>query len=258
MSLTIATWNVNSITARLPHVLNWLSKKGPDVLLLQELKCITESFPFSDIEALGYHVTAHGQKAYNGVAILSRHPMEDISTGLAGDENDAQSRYIEATIKNTRIASIYLPNGNPVDTEKFSYKLNWMTRLKAHAKDLLKTGRPVILGGDFNIIPEPIDCYNPAVWENDALFRLESRKKWREILNLGYTDALRALDRHPERYTFWDYQAGAFQRNNGIRIDHFLLSPTAADRLQACVIDAEPRGLEKASDHTPVILTIKA
>lgn len=258
MTLSIATWNVNSITARRTHVLNWLEKKKPDVFLLQELKCVSESFPAADIEALGYQTAVHGQKAYNGVAILSRHPMENTFSGLPGDNDDVQSRYIETTIKGVRIASIYLPNGNPVDTEKFDYKLKWMTRLKAHAQSLLANEQPVVLGGDFNIIPDPIDCHDPIVWQNDALFRIESRRKWREIVNLGYTDALRAVNKQAEEYTFWDYQAGAFQRNNGIRIDHFLLSAQAADRLQNCIIDAEPRAQEKASDHTPVILTLRA
>lgn len=254
---TVATWNVNSIGMRLPHVLKWLSDKTPDVLLLQELKCVTENFPRADIEAAGYHVAVHGQKSWNGVAILSRHPIENVTMGLPGDETDEQSRYIEATIHGIRIASIYLPNGNPVNTEKYPYKLRWMDRLIAHTKALLQSETPFILGGDYNIIPEPRDCHDPVAWMDDALFRLESRQKWRTLMNLGLTDAFRALNDNNEQYTFWDYQAGAFPRNHGIRIDHLLLSPQTADRLLACQIDAEPRAAEKASDHTPIYVTIK-
>jgi exodeoxyribonuclease-3 len=253
----IATWNVNSIKARLGNMLSWLEQAQPDVLLLQEIKCETAAFPALEFQGLGYHCHAHGQKSYNGVAILSRQPVSDILTGLPGGAEDLQARYIEGTVNGIRLASIYLPNGNPVDTEKFSYKLNWMQRLKLHAADLLQREQPVVLGGDYNVIPQPIDVHDPAAWANDALFRPESRAAWRELINLGYTDSFRAL--HPDRahaYTFWDYQAGAWPQDHGIRIDHFLLSPEATDRMTACTIDRNPRGQDKASDHTPVIIEL--
>lgn len=255
---TIATWNVNSINARLPNVLEWLGAAKPDIVLLQEIKCQDEAFPRRPVEELGYHVLTHGQKSYNGVAILSRQLPEEVRTGLPGDEADAQARYLEAVIEGVRVASIYLPNGNPVGTEKFAYKLAWLERLRAHAAELLATAEPIVLGGDYNVIPEPIDCHDPKAWEGDALFRPESRRAFRAFLHLGLVDAFRAL--HPDQaraYTFWDYQGGAFQLDHGIRIDHLLLSAPAADRLQACTIDKEPRRHPKASDHTPVIVTLE-
>lgn len=255
--MKIASWNVNSVNMRLPNMLAWLKDNAVDVLLLQELKAVTEKFPLEEIKAAGYSAEVHGQKSWNGVAILSKHPIENVLRGLPGDDTDEQSRYIEATIKGLRIASIYLPNGNPVGTEKYPYKLKWMDRLIAHAKELLATEQAVILGGDYNIIPEARDCYDPVGWSDDALFRLESRQKFRNLLNLGYTDAFRAVNQQDQQYTFWDYQAGAWPMNKGLRIDHFLLSAQAADRLQACHIDAKPRGLEKASDHTPIIVEIR-
>lgn len=256
MTLSIATWNVNSINARLPNVLDWLKKKKPDVLLMQELKCMDEKFPAKDFEEMGYTVETHGQKTWNGVAIVSKHDITDVKKGLPGDTKDEQARYIEATIKGVRIASLYLPNGNPVDSEKYPYKLKWMDRLHKQAQKLLASEMPVVLGGDYNIIPADEDCHDPIAWADDALFRLESRQKFRSILNLGYTEAFRATDSTPHAYTFWDYQAGAWQKDNGIRIDHFLLSPQATDRLEDCIIDKAPRGQEKASDHVPVILKI--
>jgi exodeoxyribonuclease-3 len=254
--LSVATWNVNSITARLPNVLAWLKTAAPDVLLLQELKTTEDKFPKTEFSALGYHTAVFGQKTWNGVAILSKHQIDGVKTGLPGDAGDEQSRYIEATVAGFRIASIYLPNGNPVDSEKYPYKLKWMDRLYAHVKKLLATEQPLVLGGDYNIIPEDRDCFDPKVWEDDALFRLESRRKFRALQHLGLTDALRANNDKDEQYTFWDYQAGAWPRNNGIRIDHFLLSPQAADLLHSCEVDKAPRGLEKASDHTPVIVKL--
>jgi len=255
--MKIASWNVNSINMRLPHVLDWLKTHKPDALLLQELKCMDEKFPLAEIEAVGYKAAVHGQKAFNGVAILSPHDMTDVIKGLPGDDNDEQSRYIEATIQGIRVASIYLPNGNPVDSEKYPYKLAWFDRLIAHAKKLLVSEAPVVLGGDYNIIPEARDCYDPAVWADDALFCLDSRKKFRSLLNLGLTDAFRALHDQDHQYTFWDYQAGAWPRDMGIRIDHLLLSPQAADRLDTCAIDRAPRAAEKASDHTPIYATLR-
>jgi exodeoxyribonuclease-3 len=255
--MKIATWNVNSITVRLPHVLDWLKAQDPDVLLLQELKCMDEKFPAAAFESAGYHCAVHGQKTYNGVAILSKHRIGNVEKGLPGGDGDEQSRYIQATTGGVLVASVYLPNGNPVDSEKYPYKLKWCDRLAAHARDLLSGGMPVVLGGDFNIIPEPRDCHDPILWENDALFRIESRKKLRALFNLGYADAFRLFSDKDHQYTFWDYQAGAWPRNHGIRIDHFLLSPTAADRAKDCIIDREPRGREKASDHTPVVLELQ-
>ncbi len=255
--LTIATWNVNSITARLPNVLAWLKAEEPDVVLLQELKTTEDKFPKMEFSALGYHTAVFGQKAWNGVAILSKHNITDVKTGLPGDSADEQSRYIEATVEGLRVASIYLPNGNPVDSEKYPYKLKWMDRLYTHMKGLLQTEQPLVFGGDYNIIPEPRDCHDPKLWEDDALFRLESRRKFRALLNLGLTDAFRVNNNEAEQYSFWDYQGGAWQQNNGIRIDHFLLSPQSADLLSACAIDSAPRGEEKASDHTPVVLKLR-
>jgi len=254
--MRIATWNVNSVKARLPNILAWLDAARPDVALLQEIKCETEAFPRLEFEAAGYKVYAKGQKSYNGVAILSRHPATDIRDALPDDPDDAQARYIEATIQGLRVASLYLPNGNPVDGEKFPYKLAWMRRLADHAAALLRLETPVVLGGDFNVIPTAEDVYDPEGWAQDALFHPRTRAAFRALLFTGYTEAFRAL--HPRKqhaYTFWDYQAGAWQRDNGLRIDHFLLSPEAVDRLSGCVIDRTPRGADKASDHTPVVAT---
>lgn len=255
--MKIASWNVNSINMRLPHVLNWIKAETPDVLLLQELKTVTENFPAAELEAAGYHTAVQGQKSWNGVAILSRHPISDIKVGLPGDDADEQARYIEGTIKGIRVCCLYLPNGNPVDTEKYPYKLKWMDRLIVHARRYLAGDVPFVLGGDFNIIPEDRDCHDPRAWSEDALFRLESRKKWRTLLYSGLTDAFRVFNNKDHQYTFWDYQGGAFQRNNGIRIDHFLTSPAVTDRLLDCRIDAAPRAAEKASDHTPVYIHLK-
>jgi exodeoxyribonuclease-3 len=256
--MRIATWNVNSVKARLPNVLEWLAASKPDVVLLQEIKCETENFPALEFQSAGYEVRAFGQKSYNGVAILSRAKIENVTEHLPGDANDPQARYIEADIGGVRVASIYLPNGNPVDSEKYPYKLGWMERLRQQALRLLDLEKPVVLGGDYNIIPEAADVYDPKAWENDALFRADSRAAYRRILQTGYTEAFRAL--HPDKthaYSFWDYQAGAWQRDNGLRIDHFLLSPEAADRLTMCAIDRTPRGKDKASDHTPVVMELR-
>jgi exodeoxyribonuclease III len=254
---TIATWNVNSINARLPNVLEWLGATRPDVVLLQEIKCQDPAFPTEAVGELGYNVATHGQKSYNGVAILSRRPLEDVVRGLPGDPGDEQARYLEATTGGVRVASIYLPNGNPIGTAKFAYKLAWMARLRSRAAALLELDEPVVLGGDYNVIPEPNDCHDPKAWLGDALFQPESRRAFRALLHLGYLEAFRAL--HPDQrgaYTFWDYQRGAFQLDHGIRIDHLLLSPLAADRLQGCTIDKEPRRRPKASDHTPVVVEV--
>ncbi|MDP7173561.1 MAG: exodeoxyribonuclease III [Alphaproteobacteria bacterium] len=254
--MRIATWNVNSVKARLSHVLDYLRQAAPDVLLLQELKVVDEAFPALEIEDLGYNLAVHGQKTYNGVAILSRFPLQDIVERLPGDETDKQARYVEAWVDagadGVRVASIYLPNGNPVDSEKYPYKLAWMVRLREYAASLLTSEEPVVLAGDYNVIPAPGDVYDPAGWAEDALFRLDTRRAFRKILNLGYTEAFRALHAETGRYSFWDYQRRAFESDRGLRIDHLLLSPQAADRLNACDIDMVPRGKSKASDHTPV------
>jgi exodeoxyribonuclease III len=253
--MKIASWNVNSIRARLQHVLAWLKEQRPDVLLLQELKA-TE-FPAAIFRDLGYESVAVTQKAYNGVATLSRHPIETISTTLAGDEADSHARYLETTIEGLRIVNLYLPNGNPVGSEKFGYKLAWMERLQKQMRTWLKDDVQVLIGGDFNVIPEDIDCHKPSSWIYDALFQPEPRALYRAMLDLGYIDAFRAL--HPDQgghFTFWDYFRQAFEHNRGIRIDHFLLSPKLADQLLACEIDKGPRSLEKPSDHTPIILEL--
>ena len=256
--MKIATWNVNSIKARLPRVQEWLGEFQPDVALLQELKCVEENFPRMEIEDLGYNIAVSGQKTYNGVAILSKEPLEDISARLPGDEEDSHARYLEATTFGIRIACLYLPNGNPAPGPKFDYKLAWMERLRARAAHLLASEMPVVLGGDFNVIPQDIDCYDPAGWEGDALTRDESRAAFSRICHDGYVDAIRSLHPSEVMYSYWDYQAGAWQKDNGVRIDHLLLSPEAADRLAGAGVDRGPRGLEKPSDHTPVWVELAA
>ncbi|HVV26733.1 MAG TPA: exodeoxyribonuclease III [Rhizomicrobium sp.] len=254
--MKIATWNVNSIKVRLETALAWLKQAQPDVVALQEIKCQDDKFPAEAFEALGYNCAVHGQKTYNGVAILSKRPMEDVTPRLPGGADDDHARYLEAVVtgdKGTiRVASIYAPNGNPIDSGKFAYKLGWLERLRSRAMQLLALEEPVVLMGDYNIIPQEQDAANPKSWVKDALFQPESRAAMRRIEHLGYADAVRAL--HPESglYTFWDYQAGAWQRNNGIRIDHMLLSPQAADRLKAAGIDRQMRDGDKPSDHVPV------
>jgi exodeoxyribonuclease-3 len=248
----VATWNVNSIKARLPRVTEWLKSAKPDVVLLQETKCEDAAFPRAEIEELGYNLALCGQKTYNGVAILSKSPIEDVTCGLPGGDGDAQSRYVEGFTAGLRVASIYLPNGNPVDSDKFPYKLAWLDRLVRHAEALLGNEEKLVLGGDYNVCPTDVDVYDPVGWADDALCRLESRKGFRKLIYLGLTDAWRAQHPQAHEYSFWDYQAGAWQKNNGLRIDHLLLSPQAADALKDSGIDKCPRGKEKASDHTPV------
>ncbi len=254
--MKIATWNVNGIKARIEQVKSWLAASSVEIVCLQEIKSVDQGFPSEEIEALGYNVATNGQKGFNGVALLSRLPLEDVSRGLPGDLADTQARYIEAVVSlpaaSLRVASIYLPNGNPVGTEKFAYKCRWMDRLIAHASELLQQEAPLALAGDFNIIPDPIDAREPQAWIDDALFQPESRAAWRRCLALGLTDALRACEPGAGVYSFWDYQAGAWQKDRGIRIDHLLLSPQAADHLIAAGVDRGPRGGEKPSDHTPV------
>lgn len=251
MSIKIATWNVNSIKARESHVRQWLDSVKPNVVMLQELKGVEFPYVFD-----GYQAQTVGQKTYNGVAILSQSPVTVILNKLPGDDADEQARYLEADYNGLRLINIYLPNGNPVDTEKYPYKLSWMARLYTRLKELREAEIPFLIGGDFNIIPQERDCWDPKVWRGDALFKLESRLAFRKLIHLGLTDAFRALNNADEQYTFWDYQGGCWPANKGIRIDHFLLSPPIADRLINCTIDKTPRGWEKASDHTPVIVEI--
>ena len=257
--MRIATWNVNSVNARLETVLRWFEAAQPDVVCLQEIKCVDEKFPSDAFERLGYNVAVHGQKTYNGVALLSKAPLEDVRRGLPGDDGDEQARYIEAVVSGpepVRVASIYLPNGNPIGTEKFAYKLAWLTRLNTHARELLSWEERFVLLGDYNVIPEPRDAEFPQNWTDDALFQPESRAAFRALKNLGLTEAYLQADGAPGAYTFWDYQAGAWQRNNGIRIDHALLSPQAADRLVGVSIHRDVRSWDKPSDHVPLVVEL--
>lgn len=255
--MKIATWNVNSIKVRLPILLDFLKRQKPDVLLLQEIKCTDDGFPRLEVEAAGYNVAVNGQKSYNGVAILARGRITETARSLPeGPAPDEQARYIEATVEGLRVASIYLPNGNPINTEKFTYKLAWMERLYVHARNLLEHEQPFVLGGDYNICPTDDDVYDPILFGNDALCRPESRAAFRKILHLGLTDALHILHPEPHTYTYWDYQQNAWPQDHGLRIDHLLLSPQAADRLGASGVDKEPRAMERASDHTPVWCTL--
>ncbi len=254
--MKIATWNVNSIKARLENAVAWLKEAAPDVVALQEIKCTDDTFPRTAFEELGYNCAIHGQKTYNGVAILSKRPMEDVTPRLPGGEADDHARYLEAIIPGdrgvVRVASIYAPNGNPIGTEKFTYKLAWLERLHARARDLLKLEEKQVLMGDYNVIPTPDDCWDPKAWINDALFQPESRAALRRLEYLGFTDAFRACHAETHQYTFWDYQAGAWQKDHGIRIDHILLSPQAADSLKTSAIDKHVRNRERPSDHVPV------
>ncbi len=254
--MKLATWNINGVKARLETALSWLKDSGPDVVCLQEIKTVDEGFPTEAFADLGYNVATHGQKGFNGVAILSKLPIEDVTRGLAGDGEDTQARYIEATVAGKgaalRVAGLYLPNGNPIGGDKFAYKLAWMQRLEHRARGLLAEETPFALLGDFNVIPEPVDAKRPEAWVHDALFQPESRSAYRTLTHLGLMDALRACHPEPGVYTFWDYQAGSWQKNDGIRIDHILLSPQAADRLGSAGTDQHVRGWEKPSDHVPV------
>ena len=260
--MLIATWNINGIKARLDVLLAWLGERSPEIVCLQEIKSVDEGFPRGAVEALGYHVETHGQKGFNGVALLSRTKPLGIVRGLPGDAADEQARYIEGVwetgTRRLRVASIYLPNGNPLGTEKFDYKLRWMARLEDHARTLLEDEGELILAGDYNVIPQPEDARFPKAWLGDALYRRESRSAWRRLENLGLIDAVRACTAEPQTYTFWDYQAGAWQKNNGIRIDHLLLSPEAAARLASVGIDSHVRAWEKPSDHVPVLVELAA
>jgi exodeoxyribonuclease III len=254
--MIVATWNVNSIKQRIEHLVSWLNERQPDIVCLQETKCVDEAFPREPIEALGYNVAIHGQKTFNGVAVLSKLKFDEVTPGLPGDDADEHARFIEAVVSTRhgalRVASIYLPNGNPATTDKYTFKLKWMDRLLKYARQRLELEEPLVLAGDYNVIPAEGDVPNPDGWLNDALFKPQTRARFRALLNLGLTDAIRATSDAPGLYTFWDYQAGAWQRNLGLRIDHLLLSPQAADRFAGAGIDKHVRGFEKPSDHVPV------
>ncbi len=260
--MKIATFNINGIKARIEALPAWLDAAKPDVAVLQEIKTVDEAFPTEIFEERGYNVATHGQKSFNGVAILSKLPLEDVRRGLPGDDTDEQARYIEATVTGPqhalRVCGLYLPNGNPAPGPKYDYKLAWMERLRQRAMTLLAEQTPFLMAGDYNIIPQAEDAAKPDSWRDDALFRLESRTAYRRLLNLGLTEAFRARTIGPGHYSFWDYQAGAWNRNNGIRIDHLLLCPFAADMLRDCQIDKDIRGHDKPSDHVPVWIEMAA
>jgi exodeoxyribonuclease-3 len=255
--MKIATWNINGVRARLGNLLHWLTESAPDIACLQEIKTVDEQFPRAEIEALGYNVETHGQKGFNGVAILSKIKFDEVVRGLPGDDADEQARFIEGVFSTNRgalrVVSLYLPNGNPItDERKFPYKLAWMDRLEQWARSRLELEEPLVLGGDYNVIPEPVDARFPQNWVNDALFQPQTRQAYRRLRALGLVDATRTVDDSREVYTFWDYQAGAWQKNNGIRIDQLMLSPEAANRLASASIEKHVRAWEKPSDHVPV------
>ena len=254
-TVKIASFNINGIKARANALMSWLRDTQPDVALLQEIKSVSENFPSDLFKDLGYDVAVNGQKSFNGVAILSKLPIADIVTRLPGDSEDDQARWLEVTIVGNqaiRMCNLYLPNGNPTPGPKYDYKLSWMRRLHEKAKELIDSEIPAFMAGDYNIIPQAEDAANIGAWEQDALFLPESRTEFRKILNLGFTDAFRAKHNGSGHYSFWDYQAGAWDRDDGIRIDHFLLTPQCADLLKNCQIDKHIRSKEKPSDHVPI------
>lgn len=259
--MKVASYNINGVRARLPRVLQWLDESRPDVAMLQEIKCVDEQFPRQEFEDRGYSVEIHGQKSFNGVAILSKPPLEDVQKGLPGDDGDTQARWLEATVLGdvpVRVCCLYLPNGNPAPGPKYDYKLAWMERLRNRAGDILAMEEASLLAGDFNVIPQAEDAETPEAWEQDALYLYETRRAWRRIVNLGFTDALRARSQQPSTYTFWDFQRGAWERNDGVRIDHILLTPQCADLLTDCQIDRHVRGWERPSDHVPIWAELRA
>ena len=259
--MKLATFNINGIKARIEALPAWLSQASPDVVCLQEIKSVDEGFPREVFEALGYRVETHGQKGFNGVAILSKLPLSDVRRGLPGDPADEQARWIEAVVdagRPMRVCGLYLPNGNPAPGPKYDYKLAWMARMDVRVRDLLASEEAFVCLGDYNVIPQGVDAAKPEAWVTDALFLPESRGAFRRLANLGLTDAVRVRDASPGVYTFWDYQAGAWERNNGIRIDHVMMSPQAADRLEEAGIDKAVRGEDKPSDHVPVWVKVAA
>ena len=256
--MKIATYNVNGINGRLPVLLRWLEEAAPDVVCLQELKAPPEKIPEEAIKNAGYHAIWHGQKSWNGVAILARNAQpKEVCRALPGDPEDIHSRYIEAVVDGLIVGCLYLPNGNPAPGPKFDYKLRWFERFTAHAAELLASGKPVVLTGDYNVMPTELDVYKPERWVNDALFRPEVRTAFKNLIEQGWTDAIRKLYPDEIIYTFWDYFRNAYERNAGLRIDHFLLSPKISSRLIAAGVDRNVRGWEKSSDHAPVWIEIK-
>ena len=263
--MKIVTWNINGVKARLGNLLHWLKESDPDIVCLQEIKSVDDQFPRAEIETLGYNVETHGQKGFNGVALLSKLSFDEVNRGLPGDDTDEQARFIEGVFsvkglrgepKALRVVSLYLPNGNPIETEKFPYKLGWMARLERWAEERLALEEPLVLAGDYNVIPERIDAKFPDNWLGDALFQPETRQAFRRLSHLGLTEAVRSVTDAAGIYTFWDYQAGAWQKNNGIRIDHLLLSPEAANLLGSASIEKHVRAWEKPSDHVPVAVAL--
>lgn len=257
MTVTLATWNVNSVRSRLQHLLGWLREAGPDIVLLQELKCTDDQFPALEIEELGYNIAVYGEKSYNGVAILSKFPLSDISRGLPGDDSDTQARYIEAVVEAPtvmRVASVYVVNGQEVGSDKYAYKQRFLARLEAHVRRLREYDEVLVIGGDYNIAPENIDVHNPRFWENSVLTHDEMRAALRRMLNAGIYDAAQLTN--SRAFSWWDYRGGALEADDGLRIDLMLLSPQAADRLQSCRVERHIRELEKASDHAPVVITL--
>ena len=257
--MKISSWNVNSVRARIENIKDYLNKFSPNILLMQEIKTEEKNFPFNEFEDLGYHSYVFGQKSYNGVAIISKKKLENVSTDIIKDKlKQARTISAEFEFKKRKILviNIYTPNGNPVDTEKYDYKLYWLDSFIKTIKKNLKENGNIIIGGDFNIIPAAEDVHNPKSYENDALFRLEIRKRFREIINLGFFDTYRYIYPDKEGYTFWDYMSGAWQKNNGMRIDHFLVSSSLIDSIKDVKINKYPRGREKPSDHTPIEITI--
>lgn len=254
---TVATWNVNSVRSRLPHLLEWLRSDKPDIVLLQELKCTDDQFPAMEIEELGYNLALYGEKTYNGVAILSRFPLSDISRGLSGDETDTQARYIEAVASlpgsAVRVVSVYVPNGQEVGSDKFAYKLRFFARLREHMKSLLEMDEPIVIGGDYNVAPEEIDVYSPKTLAGSVCFHPDERTQFRSILHLGWYDAFRLKHPQEQIFSWWDYRGGGWEGNKGLRIDYLLCSPQAADKLLNCTMLTAMRGAEKASDHVPVV-----
>ncbi|RYE13923.1 MAG: exodeoxyribonuclease III [Rickettsiales bacterium] len=258
--MKISSWNVNSVRTRINHLINWIKEKEPDIILLQEIKCINELFPKEEIEDLGYNVVINGQKSYNGVAILSKYKIDEVNLFLPNDPDETHSRYIEVLIsinKNVvRVISVYVPNGQDIESPKFRYKLNYFDSLINHLKQLLSYDEILVVGGDFNVAPEYIDVYDPKILENKIGFHYDERKKFEAILNLGFTDSYRAINSDKQEYSWWDYRAGAFAKNQGMRIDHILTSPEASDLLCEATIDKYTRGLERSSDHAPINITI--
>ena len=252
--MKIATFNINGVKARAEGLGRWLDQSAPDVAVLQEIKSVDENFPREIIESRGYHLETHGQKGFNGVAVLAKQPLHDVVRGLPGDDTDEQARWIEATIGDSglRICGLYLPNGNPVPGPKYNYKLAWMARMEQRVRTLMQTEQPLVFAGDYNVIPQPEDAARPAAWSEDALFLPQTRAAFRRLEALGLYDALRLRHPEPEIYSFWDYQAGAWPRNDGIRIDHLMLTAQAADRLTDAWVETAPRAWDKPSDHTPV------